>query len=119
MAEPLISIDEVKLHLRLVGTTEHDSNLEMKIEEATDLVVDYLKNHLGTDEERAARFAEIDAWTYATVPKPVRSAIFRMVGHLFRFTGDDDQAQVPKLQHGDLPQDVTMFLKRYRDPAFA
>lgn len=114
----LVSLDEVKMHLGLTGMTEHDDNLELKMAEAEALVLDYLKNHLGTDDERTARYAVIDAWTDEDVPPQVRAAIFRMVGNLWADRGDDLEATA-KLQDGDLPKNVTMFLRRLRDPAIA
>jgi hypothetical protein len=114
----LVTLAEVKTHLGLTGTTEHDDNLKMKMQEATDLVLDYMKNYLGTDEERTARYAVIDAWTDLTVPRQVRSAIFRMVANLFGDRGDDPNWTL-KMKNGELPENVTMFLKRFKDPALA
>jgi len=115
----LVTLDQAKIHLGLEGTTEHDSNVLMKIEEATAICLDWLKNYVGDEEDQEERYAEIDAWTDEDVPIQVRAAILRLVGHLFRFRGDDDQNVVPKIDNGDLPADVTMFLKRLRDPSLA
>lgn len=114
----LVTLADVKTHLRLTGTTEHDANLELKIPEATALVLDYCKNYLGTEDVREARYAVIDAWTDEDVPREVRSAIFRMVGHLFGDAGDQIEL-AQKYKHGDLPDNVTLFLRRLRDPAIA
>lgn len=120
MASDLVTLEQAKAHLRQEGTTEHDVNIQMKLEEATAICIDWLKNYLGEDVDAVtARYAVIDAWTDEDVPLEVRSAILRMVGHLFRFRGDDDENVRPKIEHGDLPADVTMFLKRQRDPALA
>lgn len=118
-AHVLVSLDEAKSHLRLDGTTEHDCQIRQKTEEATAICLDWLKNYIGDADERQARYDVIDGWTTGDVPPQVRAAILRMLGHLFQFRGDDDKAIRPVIENGDLPADVTMFLKRLRDPALA
>lgn len=115
----LATLQHAKTHLRLTGTTEHDLDIRLKIEEATAMVVSWLKNYIGDTDERAARYAVIDAWTVDSAPIEVRSAVLRLIGHLFYLRGGDDPKISPKLMNGDLPEDVTMFLKRLRDPAIA
>lgn len=115
----IVTLDQVKTHLRLTGTTEHDDNLTMKLEEATSLVLDWVRQRVGTATEQEAWYAVVDAWTDETAPNQVRAAILRMVGHLFAFGGDDDKTRAPVIVNGDLPADVTMFVKRLKDPAVA
>lgn len=114
----LVTLAEVKTHLGLTGTTEHDANLELKMAEAQALVLDWIKNQVGDEDEREARYAVIDAWTDEDVPQQVRAAIFRMVGHLFADRGDDPEWAL-KTETEDLPRNVTMFLRRLRDYTLA
>lgn len=120
MTSDVVTLDQVKAHLRLEGTTEHDDNLLMKIEEATALCEEFIKNYSGTTEERAARYAVIEAWTEQDNPLEfyqMRAAVLRMVGHLFRFAGDDDSKM--DWDGRNLPPNVTMFLNRLRDLTLA
>ena len=117
--QDLVTLEQVKNHLGLSGTSDHDDNLLIKIEEAEALCLDYVKNYVGVAADRTARYAVIDGWTDTTAPPQVRAAILRMVGHLHGFRGDDEQGVRPQTENGDLPADVTMFLKRLRDPALA
>lgn len=118
MAE-LVTLAQAKAHLRLTGTTEHDTDIELKLEEATAMAVSYLKNYIGDTDERTARYAVIDAWTVETVPLEARSGILRILGHLWEIRGGEEPNRAEKLEHGDLPANATMFLKRLRDPALA
>lgn len=115
----LVTLTEVKTHMKLTGTTEHDADLTLKMDEAEVLVLNYLKSYAGDDDAREARYAVIDAWTASDVPKPVRSAIFRMVGHLRGDAGDDPELTKTYASGDDLPPNVRLFLTRYKDPAFA
>ncbi len=118
MPQDLVTLQEVKVHLGLDGTTGHESNLQMKLNEATALVLDYVRQRC-TADARTEWYATVDAWTDETVPEMVRTAIFRMVGHLWAFRGDNDKSTAREFPNGDLPADVTMFLKRLRDIAIA
>ncbi len=119
MPQDLVTLQEVKVHLGLDGTTGHEANLQMKLTEATVLVVDYVRQRAGTTEARAEWYAIVDGWTDETVPEQIRTAIFKMVGHLWAFRGDNDKSTAREFPNGDLPPDVTMFLKRLRDVAIA
>jgi hypothetical protein len=119
MPQDIVTLEQVKIHLGLEGSTGHDKKLEMKLEEATVLCLDWVRQRVGSTEARDEWYAIVDAWTDETAPLQIRAAILRMVGHLVRFRGDDDKATALTFENGDLPADVTMFLKRLRDPAFA
>jgi hypothetical protein len=115
----LVALEQAKIQLRLTGTTEHDEDVTQRVEEATALIVSWLKNYLGDEDERTERYAVIDAWTDVTVPIEVRAAILRLTGHLWEMRGGDDPKLVAQLGHGSLPADVEMFLLRLRDRGMA
>ena len=90
----LVTLEEAKLRVRVVQSdTSFDADLIMKAEQATDIVVDYIKrsDHL---------------WTDADAPPLVKAAILEVVKNLF----EDQEA---------LPQAIKNILWRYRDPALA
>jgi hypothetical protein len=116
------TLSQARSHLRLDGTTEHDTIIQMKLDEATALCVDYIKSFIGEEEDREERYDAIDAWTLADDPQEflqLRAGVLKMTAHLFRFRGDDDRNVVPTYAHGNLPDDVTMYLKRLRDPVLS
>jgi hypothetical protein len=90
----LVTLEEAKLRLRIVpAETAFDGDLAMKIEQATDIVVDYIKqaNH---------------TWTDVDSPPLIKAAILEVVKNLF-------EGAEP------LPQAIKNILWRYRDPALA
>jgi hypothetical protein len=84
-----------------IDFNDQNADLEMKMEQASEIVVDYLKrpNH---------------GWTEATVPKTVQSAVLLVLTALWddRSGNGDGDYLVP-----DGP--VARLLARFRDPAFA
>lgn len=107
----LVSLDQVKAHLRLTGITlpAADSDLlELYVLHATATVIDYIAR---PDDDW---IAEIEAWTDETVPPAVQAAILLQVAELYRFRGDED---APKRENGFLAPQIVTFLCRYRDPA--
>ncbi|HZH10551.1 MAG TPA: head-tail connector protein [Microvirga sp.] len=96
----LITKDQAKQQLR-IDFDDQDADLEMKIEQASEIVIDYLKR-------------PDHGWTETTVPKPVQAAILLVLTALW----DDRDG------HGDgdyLAPDgpVARLLTRFRDPALA
>ncbi|NNM75049.1 head-tail connector protein [Enterovirga aerilata] len=92
----LISVSDAKQQL-LIEHDEQDAFLAAKAEEATDIVIGYLKkpNH---------------GWTEETAPPRVRSAILLVLGVLYR----DREGQTNPLTDA-----VKALLWRDRDPALA
>lgn len=100
----LVTLEQARMHLRISDTVEDDPDIQMKLEQASDIVLDYIKQR--------------DApWTPTTVPRPVQAAVLIMLSRLF----DDRAAGVENNQValGYLPPSVTALLHRYRDPALA
>jgi uncharacterized phage protein (predicted DNA packaging) len=92
----LVTTDALKKHL-VVESTDDDDLLERIAEDATDVVVGYLKK-------------PAHGWTDETVPHRVRSAIMLVAGALY--ANREGAADV-------LTQPVRDLLHRDRDPAFA
>jgi hypothetical protein len=89
----LVSVAVVKDRLR-IDEPESEGDLQRMAEEASAIVLDYLKK-------------PSDAWTEATVPSVVRSAILLVVRALY--DGEDEP----------LSTTVKALVHRLRDPALA
>jgi hypothetical protein len=113
--EEIITLDQAKLSRRDTSAHEDDA-LQLYLDQAHALVLDYVKQRRDDDEAWALT---VDGWTDVTAPLQVQAAIIRMFIHLQRFRGDDAPQDTPKLEQGYLPADVTMLLYRLRDPALA
>lgn len=115
----LVTIEEAAAHLRLpdilvLSADDRDrDDLELKIEAATDLVL----NHIWRDDDDWVD--TMIAWTATTVPRQVKAAILVQLGELYRFRGDDPPDTTPKREHGFLSPQVTAYLHRYRTPGIA
>ncbi|GJD41313.1 head-tail connector protein [Methylobacterium bullatum] len=92
----LISLETAKRHL-LIDYDDRDEDIQAKAEEATDIVVDYLKR-------------PDHGWTFETVPGRVRAAILLTLGVIY----EDREGQVDPLSDA-----VRSLLHRMRDPALA
>lgn len=109
----LVTVEQVNdaLKLDLVKTSsspiEYDDprlpDIEEKIEECSDAVLDYLKKLDST-------------WTPDTAPPRVRSAVILLISSLL----DDTKAELlTGLAGGDLKNPVVALLYRTRDPSLA
>lgn len=109
----LVTVDQVNdaLRLDLVKTTgspiEYDDwrlpDVQEKISQASDAVLDYLKTPDST-------------WTPETAPPRVRAAVILLIGSLL----DDTKADLlTGLAGGDLKNPVVALLYRSRDPSLA
>jgi hypothetical protein len=108
----LITLEQAKLQLRLTGTTEHDSDIALKMEQATAIVVDYIKRpdhgwEAGSPGSPGGGSPQDDA--EFTI---VQAAILEVLTNLFFHRGDDgaDGPITPRLES---------MLRRLRDPALA
>lgn len=99
----LLTLDVAKRHLR-VDHTDDDADITRKIDQASAIVLDYIK-------QRDA------VWTPDDVPAPIQAAVEIMLSKLY----DDRAAGVTdnEVAMGYLPKTVTSILHRYRDPALA
>lgn len=122
---PLISLEQAKQHLRLPPSagsppgsplTDEDLDLQLKIDAAEALVLDYVAQRR-TDTASPAWLDQVVSWDLTTVPPVIAAAVLLQLGELWRFRGDDETG--PARPHGHLSPMITAILHRYRDPALA
>ncbi len=113
----LITVEQANDHLRLDLETDGSSppafddirlpDLQLKMDQATDIVLDYLK--VGQDSP--------PLWDTETVPGRISAAILLVLQSLY----DDSAAgaMLSGLAGGDLKNPVVCLLYRSRDPALA
>lgn len=102
----LVTIDQVNLALRLelVESDERIPDIELRISQAEDAVLDYLKK------------PDAD-WDEETVPPRVSAAVLLVVQSLLDTS--DTGGLLPGLGSGDPKNPVVALLYRLRDPAVA
>jgi hypothetical protein len=100
--DPLVTLTEAKRHLRKAASdTSQDADIQMKLDQATAIIIDYLK-----DPDHG--------WDVDTVPLPVHAAILLQLGDLYTYRGDERAERDDELAPG-----VASLLRRMRDPALA
>jgi hypothetical protein len=118
----LVTLADFKHQLGLSGFISDDALLVMKLEQATALVLDYIRRSDDDDQ-----IALIDTWGPDTggspapgeLPWNIHAAILTWATELYRFRGDDGEA-VPWGDHGDPSPTVKALLARNgRRPVFA
>ena len=100
MAAVLVTLAQAKAHLHITATTD-DEDIQFKLDQAEAIIRNYLKTQ------------DDPAWTAATVPPPIKSAILLMLARLYEQRGDNEQNDEA------LWAAVDRMLARYRDPAIA
>jgi hypothetical protein len=112
----LVSLTQAKTQLRIdQDTTEYDEDIELKMEQASAIVLDYLKLDNSHD------------WEAGEVGSPgggspmddrqwfiVQCCVLEVLTNLFRFRGDD-----PSGDAGPITPRIESMLRRFRDPALA
>lgn len=97
---------------------DDDADLYLRLEAAHEAVLEHVNNRIGDTSEEWTE--EIAGWDGATAPKQIKAAILQMFTHLSRFRGDDPEKAGPIANPtGDLPDSVTLYLKKFRDPTVA
>jgi len=99
MTAALVTLQQAKDQLQVNGFDDDDSQILLRMEEASDIVVGYLKN-------------PANGWTDRTAPPRVRQAVLQVLTNLYFNRGDAD-APSP------ISQTVKDLLWRDRDPALA
>jgi Phage gp6-like head-tail connector protein len=74
--DPLMTLETAKVHLRITDTA-HDTDVQMKLTDAQDAILDYLGEQVNP------------LWTEATAPPRVLAAIRMYLTHLYEHRGDD------------------------------
>lgn len=100
----LVTLVEAKSHLRVMHDDE-DNDITLRMEAATEIVVDYIKQ---PDNE----------WTDADAPFLIKAAILLVLADLYENRGDGESPEYGQAD-GYLTKPVTAILHRYRDPALA
>lgn len=109
----LITYDQACLHLRIPADNPEDQDLLMKMEQATALIITYIKrpSHgwtVSTDPSTDAEFAIVQA------------AILKVLTDLYRDRGDEEvDARFEEWTSVNLRPDVRRMLMMLRDPALA
>lgn len=112
----LVTLDQLKAHLKLSGTDE-DDDLELKLAQAEAVVLSYVTQRVSDADDWETT---VNAWTSSTVPPQVQAAILMQTGELYRYRGDDEAADThQKREPGMLSPYVMALLYRFRDPALA
>jgi Phage gp6-like head-tail connector protein len=94
----LVTLEDAKRHLQVTDPA-FDADITVKLEEAEIAILNYLKDQADPD------------WTETTVPRPVQAGIKKLLTHLWRERGDDEETTEK------LWTDLDLLLVRYRDPA--
>lgn len=118
MVSPLpsiVSLQEAK-DAAYITTDDNNADLQLRLEVAHELCLDYLDNRIDNDEDWPETLA---GYTSDTAPRRLKGAILHTFVHLQRFRGDDDEKTNPKLEDARLPAHVRMMLDRLRDPTVA
>jgi hypothetical protein len=93
----------------------NDEDLLLRLEIATEWVLDYVNNRL---EDSEAWTETVVGWTEDTAPRVVKGAILHTFVYLARFRGDDPEKDLPVMDNG-LPGIARHMLDRWRDPTVA
>jgi len=100
---PLVLFTEAKDHLRVTDTA-HDVEIQRKLDAASAIIRDYLKDRADP------------TWTEATTPLPVQAATLELLAALYEHRGDD---YAPDDYDAALWAALERKLVRFRDPALA
>jgi len=105
MADPLVAFDTAKAHLQITDD-DHDVEIESKLLQASDVIVDYLKDRADA------------GWSDGSVAVPdiVQAATLLMLAHLWVHRGDDFATN--KFDE-EIWNGIDRLLMRRRDPAYA
>lgn len=114
---PLVTLEQLKGHLKITHADE-DRDLELKLQQATSLVLHYLKRtDLGSPLETDTSLIEPSELT--TVERAiVQAAIMKVAANFDRFRGDEAEGDNPSTQEF-LTSDIRGILSMLRDPAIA
>jgi hypothetical protein len=110
----IVTLATAKAHGNLTDEV-NDADLQLKLDIAHALVLDYVNQRRSGAEEWNA---EVQSWTENTALLQVVGAILYQFRELCRYRGDDEAADLPK-RDAVLSPLVRAMLDRLRDPAVA
>lgn len=114
----IVTLEQAQDHLSL-PEGQGETDLQLKIDAATQLVCEYIADRQPEDVDWVA---EIESWDVGSpeAPKIIVMAILTQVGEFYRFRGDDMATDRPPTGDGsDLSPMVKRLLHRYRSPSIA
>lgn len=111
----LVTLEQVKAHLR-IDTEDGDADLSLKVEAASSLVVDYLKDFEYAAFDSAGVILDSTGDPVDVLPK-VQAATLLLVGFLHRERDGSNEYAVPSAWgYGYLPHGVVSLLYNLRPP---
>jgi len=99
----LVTLSDAKAHLRVTTTTE-DADLQQKVNAASAVIVDYLKDRADA------------SWDELTAPLPVQMATLLLVAYLWQHRGDDPADRDDLAVNQGVWSEIDPLLMRFRDP---
>jgi hypothetical protein len=100
----LVTLAQAKAHLGIAAAlTDNDVDVALKVSQASQTVLNYLKFKDGEDPD----------WTSETVPGDIQAAMLLMLTHLYENRGSDMKADEAVWQA------IRRLCERHRDPALA
>lgn len=112
----LVTVQEASDHVRR-DTGADDDDFELKVEAASELVLDYLGDAADGWTDSGGQPLEDSNGEALDVPKRVKAATLIMVGYLYRERDGSNENQVPtQWGYGYLPVGVTALLYSLRKP---
>jgi hypothetical protein len=100
-----VSLNDAKTHLRVKGTA-HDADVQMKVDAASAIVLDYLKANADP------------TWDETTTPLPIKTAILMMTAYLYEHRGDDPATRDDLYTDKGIWAEIDPILIRFRHPAY-
>jgi hypothetical protein len=115
----LVSVEAASAHVRR-DTVDDDDDFAIKIEAASEMVLDYIGSAADPWTDSAGQPFEDSNGEAMDVPKRVQAATLIMVGYLYRERDASNENQVPaQWGYGYLPVGVTALLYSLRKPTVA
>lgn len=111
----LVSLAQARAHLRS-DTSDDDADLELKIEAASQMVVDYLKGYANGFLDSNGD-VQADSNGEPIVPKRVQAGVLLVIGFLYRERDGSNEHAVPtEYGFGFLPAGAEAVLHSLRRP---
>lgn len=113
----LVTLQEAKTHLRVDDCDVNvESDISMKMEAASDRVIDYIDQGIVKYQNTAGNFIDEDSAGNWLAPNPVKAAVLLLLGYLWN---QRDQDAAKEFDGGELPRPVRSMLRTYRKTVVA